>query len=467
MGCSSEYIKYRLNKNYLKRIRITIDMPMLRKFFNFLSYHFNDIKNRFIQSHLAKGLVIIGSGIFIAQLITIIATPIITRIYSPADYGILVVFTSTLAIIVIAGGFRYDSALPLPNEDIDAANLLILFFILLLSTSILLLIILFYFGDLFFSVFNATEIHPYFFLFLIGFFFAGLYRSLTYWVTRRRDYIRITHTKINQSIAGAGSKILFGVLSFGPLGLVIGEILSETIGTTTLLRKMWQLDRKLFKNISLTRIKVVAKEYRQFPLFSFPAAIFNTLATSAPTIMLASIYGFEVAGYYGLAFTLLVLPGSLISQSMAQVYYAEASHMIREKSGDLLSLFESTTKKLLIIGIPLIGIPSLIAPFFFPLIFGSVWKEAGYYCLPLALTVIGGFVMASTTNLGGYGYNHWMLAFDISRAILVILIFYISMIYAFPVLFSLFCYSILMSIMYCILFILNIAAIRRVKNPVL
>jgi len=436
---------------------------MLKKIFNFLLTHYERIKKRHLQGNLTKGLFIVGSGIIIAQIITVITTPIITRLYPPADFGVLAVFSSTLTIIVIAGGFRYDSALPLPKEDTDAANLFVLFVLILSVSTIIFIGVILLFGDFFFSLFHAEDLQPYFFLLIVGFFGTGIYRALTYWVTRRRDYVRITHTKINQSVGGVVGKIILGFLSFGPLGLIIGYILSQCMGITTLLKKMWSKDRHLFRHISREKMMAMAKEYRQFPLYSFPAAIFNTIATAAPAILLSSIYGFEVAGFFGLAYSMIGLPGSLISGSLAQVYYAEASHMIRENSPELLSLFKSTTKKLLLIGIPLIGIPSVIAPYIFPIIFGNVWRDAGYYCLPLTFTVIGGFVMSATTNLGGYGNNNWQLIFDFSRTMLVLGGFYLVTIFSLPVMTALLLYSSLMAIMYFVIYFMNIAAIKRIR----
>jgi O-antigen/teichoic acid export membrane protein len=164
---------------------------MLNFFFIFILEKYEKIKEIFFQGHLTKGLFIIGSGIFIAQLISLIATPIITRLYSPADFGVLSVFSSTLAIIVIVGGFRYEVAIPLPKEDIDAANLFVLFVMILSLSTIVFFVIMFFFGDFFFSLFHAENLHPYFFLFIIGFFGVGFYRVLTIWVSRRRDYLRI------------------------------------------------------------------------------------------------------------------------------------------------------------------------------------------------------------------------------------------------------------------------------------
>ena len=121
-----------------------------------------------------------------------------------------------------------------------------------------------------------------------------------------------------------------------------------------------------------------AKRYIQFPLFSFPAGIINALALQLPIFMLSAIYGLSVVGMYSLAYTLLVLSSSLISSSLAQVYYAEVSKMMRENSKEIKNLYISTTRKLLMVGIPLIMIPCLLAPFLFPVIFGDVWKEAGF-----------------------------------------------------------------------------------------
>lgn len=439
---------------------------MLKFFLIFLSNQYEVIKEKYLQGHLTRGLFITGSGIFIAQLITLITYPIVTRLYSPVDFGVFAVFNSTLAIIVIAGGFRYDSAFPLPKDDVDAANLFVLFVMILSASAIVFSFIILMFGDFLLSLFHLENLSPYSSLFIIGFFGVGIYRALTYWVSRRRDYARIAKTKINQSIGGVAGKILLGLLSFGPLGLIIGDIISQCLGITTLLKEMWSKDRYLFKIVSHNGIIAVAKKYQQFPLFSFPGAIFNVIATSAPALMLSSIYGFEVAGYYALAYSLIALPSSLLSVSLDQVYFAEASHLLREDSSKLLFLFKDTTRKLLLIGIPLIGIPSIIAPFITPLIFGDAWKEAGYYCLPLSLTVIGIFVMSSTTNLDGYGFNNWSLAFDISRTMLIFGGFYIVTLFHFPVMVALLIYSSVMVIMYYVSYLLNIAAIKKIRPKI-
>lgn len=419
-----------------------------------------EIKKRIISDPLSKGIFIIASGSIIAQVIAIITTPILTRLYTPSDYGVLGLFTSTLAILAIAGGFRYDLAFPLPKKNEDAANLFIFFLILLSITSISFLIIIFLFGDLLLSLFHLDTLKSYLLLLIIGFFGMSLYGALTSWVSRFREYTRITNTKIYQSSVNSGSKIILGFFSLGPSGLLIGQVLSQIAGIGTLLRYMWKHDRSLFiDTISYSQMIAMAKQYKKFPLYTFPAGIINALALQLPIFMLSAIYGLQVVGMFTLAYTLLVFSSSLISTSLAQVYYAEVAKMMRENSQEIKKLYISTTRKLLIVGIPLIMIPCLLAPFIFPVIFGEIWKEAGFYCLPLSLVAIANFVISPTSMLSGYGFNHWALIWDISRTTLIFASFYVIQVFSLPVLSALFIYSSLMALMYGVNYLMNIRAL--------
>jgi O-antigen/teichoic acid export membrane protein len=420
-----------------------------------------EFKERIFSDSLSKGIFIIASGTIIGQLITVVTMPILTRLYSPSDYGVLGLFSSSLTILGMAGGFSYEYALPLPKNDGDAANLFTVFLFILSFTSLFFLIIIFLFGNSVLSFFRIDVLEPYAVLLIFGFFGGSLYAGLTYWVTRRRDYTRITKTKIYQGFGGSFSKIILGIFAVGPIGLLIGAVLSQMMGIGTLVRYMWKKDRDLFKTISPSRMGEIAKQYIQFPLFACPAAIINTIGLQLPVFMIAAIYGLKTVGMYTMAYAVLVLTSSLISSSMTQVYYAEVSHLMRANSREIKKLFISTTKKLLFIGIPLIIIPSLLAPFFFPIIFGELWNEAGFFCLPLAIMALSNFVISPTSILGAYGYNHWVLIWDTSRTLLIFFCFYMVQVFSLPILTALFIFSCLMACMYGVNYLMNILAIDR------
>ena len=88
-----------------------------------------------LNNPLYKGVLILGSGTAVAQLIGIVTMPIITRLYTPADLGVLAVYSSVLAIFGVGATFQYVDAFVLPKQDEDAANLFGLCLVLLFITT--------------------------------------------------------------------------------------------------------------------------------------------------------------------------------------------------------------------------------------------------------------------------------------------------------------------------------------------
>jgi|LFRM01.1.fsa_nt_gb O-antigen/teichoic acid export membrane protein len=438
----------------------------MARFFSYLTTIVNKnaytarLFNYIVNNPLYRGVLVLGSGTAVAQLIGIVTAPIITRLYTPSDMGVLAVYSSILAIFGVGATLRYEFAYALPRENEDAINLFGLSLILLCITTVGFALILLFGRDLLMNTFDLGALEHYIWFLLIGFFGMGLYTMLNYWAVRQRDYGRITYTKINQGAGGSVCKILLGILSFGPLGLILGHIVSQIAGITTLARAMWKKERERFKAISLSRMLSVAKTYKSFPIFAFPASIVNTLSLELPALVLLALYNSEVVGYYALANMLVVLPGSLISGSMGQAYIGEASKMVRERSRELRSLYVRTLKHLFVVGVPLIGIPALCAPFIVPFIFGAAWAEAGWYCWPLAVMVIAKFVVSPTDHLQLYGYNHWTLMWDVTRVIVVISAFYLSYMFKLTIIMTLMTYALGMFGMYIVAVALNLKAIK-------
>ena len=135
--------------------------------------------------------------------------------------------------------------------------------------------------------------------------------------------------------------------------------------------------------------------------------------------------------------------------------------MVRERSQGLRSLYVRTLKHLFAIGVPLIGIPALFAPFVTPFIFGGAWTEAGWYCWPLAVMTIAKFAVSGIGFLSLYGYNHWSLMWNVTRVIGVISAFYLSHLLVLPILMTLMIYVLVMVGMYIMSVILNLRAISN------
>ncbi|MGB3913977.1 MAG: oligosaccharide flippase family protein, partial [Dethiobacteria bacterium] len=62
------------------------------------------------------------TGNVAAQLITIGAMPIITRMYTPDDFGIYQLFVSITSVLIVVAALQYDMAIMLPPAEEDAVN---------------------------------------------------------------------------------------------------------------------------------------------------------------------------------------------------------------------------------------------------------------------------------------------------------------------------------------------------------
>jgi O-antigen/teichoic acid export membrane protein len=433
-----------------------------------LKSYFNSIGSRNISrissDPLFKGIVIIGSGSAIAQIIGIICMPILTRIYSPEIFGILAVFSSLLAILIICGSFKYETAIPLPDEDEDAEYLVILSLFIVCSLTIILSIILTFFGDFLAGIFHFESIQPYYLLFCFGFFVICVYQIFLYWAIRSKDYFTITRTKIAQSISGTVSKIILGILSFGAFGLICGEVLGRIAGLSSLGRAILPKIWLSLHDFNFHKFRSLAYKYRKFPTFSLPAGLINEISLQIPILFLSAIFGFEIVGLYELSYLMLVLPVSLVGSSLLQVFHGETAEIFRHKPNEILALYQQTTKKLFMFGAPLILLGAVISPVVFPIIFGSAWKDAGMFSLPLSIMVIAQFVVSSTDRLDLYGYNHWALAWNIGRTIVVLAGFYFASLAMLSPVATILVFSLIMTIMYVICYILNIKAIKLVLH---
>lgn len=428
------------------------------------SYNYRDLKNLISRLHgdqLSRGFIVISGGMLLAQAIGMASAPIITRLYTPYDFGVLVMFSSIIPIINALSSFRYEYAILLPKNDVEAANLAMLSMLLVSLTTAIAGVLLILYGNQILNPIHVSALEPYKWLIILGFFGSGLYQVLNYWAIRMQDYRRIAGTILSRSIGGYSVKIFLGLISFGPMGLIIGEIVSQISGCGNLALLFLRRDKAIYKKVSLRGMNSAARDYRIFPYYTSPATLFCNVALMLPGLALAYIYGAYVAGLYGLAYSILIIPTTFISGSISQAFTGELTKLIRDNPKGLKALYLSTARKLAFYAIPSVTIIALSAPIYFPVIFGDKWIEAGYFCLPLELVVVPAAIIAPMDALNVLGHNKWDMAWSVSRTLLVLACFIIAYRLALSPLWALTAYGFVMLITYCLLFLINLKAIRQ------
>lgn len=339
-----------------------------------------------------KNIAVVTGGNIAAKLVGILSAPIITRLFSPEDYGI---FSTLLAISGIAGAIatlRYAIAIPLAKDEKLAENLLRLSFLITLFLNLPWIVLIFLFGESLTVLFSITEITPFLWVLPIIFFSQGLYLSLTNWAIREKKFGLITQTKITQSVSSSGIKIGLGLLSIKPLGLFIGHIVQEFAGTGRLLSTLLKSKPDFFKYFSWTEIKFAASRYKDFPLIQSWSQLLLGLGAQLPVILIGSLYGVEVVGVFGLAQNMISIPMNLLGQSVGQVFYAEISKYGIDNKLKIYKLALSIIFKMFWLSIVPLSLVIAFGPRIFNLVFGSEWIDAGVYARFLSMTMLVRFI---------------------------------------------------------------------------
>ena len=155
------------------------------------------------KSEFSRNVLTLMTGTTIAQAIPISISPILTRIYTPEDFGIFALFVAISSIFGSIANGRYELAIMLPKKDEDAINIFALGFIITCTISLLLLILVVLFHDYFLILLKNEEIGLWLYFVPIAVFFTGIYNILNYFNNRKKYYKDIANATIIKSIITA------------------------------------------------------------------------------------------------------------------------------------------------------------------------------------------------------------------------------------------------------------------------
>jgi O-antigen/teichoic acid export membrane protein len=329
------------------------------------------------KNEFRRNVLTLMTGSTIAQAIPIVISPILTRIYTPEDFGVFGLFVAIVGFFSVVSSARYEQALLVPKDDEDAINILSLGLVINIAVSLIAFLIVFIFHKEISNLFNNKEIDTWLWFAPLTIFFMGLFNLLTYWNNRKKHYLNITKATIIKSVILAISQIIIGSIKSGAFGLIAGQILSSVFSNMRLAKALLN-NKKLLKSISKSEMILQAKKYIDFPKYQAPHAMLNNLSSNFPTFVFSSIFNIGVVGFYSLATRIVFAPLGILSSASAKAYSQKVSELYNngeDSYGFTIRFLRSLSKKIIL---PL-AVIVLFAPTIFAFVFGESWKEAGVY----------------------------------------------------------------------------------------
>jgi len=335
----------------------------------------SDLKN-IKQRHFLKSAFVLISGTALGQVIPILTAPIVTRIYSPQDYGLFGIFLLISSLIGVVTTMQIENAILIEKDDFSANNVFQLCIFLSVAASICSFLFMLFFHGTITRYFRVPELTNYLYLLPLTVVMTGLTNSLSTWCNRLLLYKAISTQRIVSAIVAPATSILIGLLMKSVAGLFVGMLIGQFVGVALLARAYYHSANYSF--VSFRHMFETFKRHSAFPKFNFPSELINLFIAQFPAFILGRFYSLASVGQYNLSNRMLSMPTMFISQAVGEVFKKRASIEFHA-TGACINTFKRTFFTLAFLSlIPFLTI-FLLGPYLFGFLFGKQWIEAGSF----------------------------------------------------------------------------------------
>jgi O-antigen/teichoic acid export membrane protein len=347
------------------------------------------------SSFLRKWLLL-ASGTLIGQALVVISSPLLTRLFTPEEFGVFAVFAALVGIAATLSGLRYEFAVPLASSDEDAAAIVA---VVVLSSGLLAAIlagIVWLIGHWLAGQLNVAELAHWFWLLPPALLIWGVGTALSYWSVRRHTYGLNALNRTVQLGTQTAGQLAMGVVGWGAPGLILGYLCGYATRLGHFLVRLPPSDRQLLATWQWSRLRAVAREHWRYPAFTLPSSLLARFLQLGPAIIIAAMFGPAMAGFYAVAQRVVGLPIRMLGEAASQVFLGELRGLERPA---LRQLFLRTLA--LFGGLALVAMLPLLffAPPLFHLLLGDGWAEAGIFVQLLTPLYIARFIDVPISQL--------------------------------------------------------------------
>jgi O-antigen/teichoic acid export membrane protein len=358
-------------------------------------------------------------GTFLAQLIPILLQPILRRMFTPEEFGIMAVYFSIVSIVCVFVNLNYQAAVVLPEDEKDSMALVLGSLVISSVISLFFGLILVLFSDLFLAFFKfPSGLKPWLILLPISIFLNSAHLIFSGWLTRKKAFRAFALNKVSRRMAEGVGQLSLGV-KWHSAGLIVGTFIGDLVNGITYWVQYIKTGGTFSKEIR-QRIKGNLKRYKHFPLVSLMPNLLSTISLFIPVLLITSLYSADVTGQFDLSRQILALPLSLISVSISQVLLQKLTESRMKKESVMAQM-----KKLFLILVAISLLTCIVTTFvgeeLFTWIFGEEWRFSGeitvlliwsygikFVISPLSITFIA-FEKLTLNSIWQIGYFFAML----------------------------------------------------------
>lgn len=352
------------------------------------------------RSQYFRNVAVLASGTALAQIISIVASLALTRIYNPDLYSILTIYMSVSGLLGAVTSLQFHNVIVISNDEAEVKQAINSSIFSTLVITLLSLLIVLVFFNRFDNWFTNSSGKYWMLLTPVSVLFSGFNYTLSALATKRSKYRLLSANRIMGALLVPAVSITLGLLIRNETGLFVGLLISQVLPTAILLAH-FKKNNDFSVHFSMAGIKKFFAKHKDYPLFSLPADFINNLVNLLPVFMLTRYYNgvaTGLVGHYGRSAMLLGMPVSLVSNAVGEVFRQKASAE-KENPHVLRRTFMRTAGVLFLLSVVPFVVIALFGPTLFKFFLGSKWGEAGSMAAALSVMYAFRFTVSPLTYM--------------------------------------------------------------------
>lgn len=343
----------------------------------------SSVQQKLQQSRYLRDVVWQMSGNGFAQVLGILAMPLLTRLYAPADFATLNLFMQVVAGLTIVLTWRFEYLVMLPKDDGQAHAILRTIAWAGAVTAALTTLAAWLAGDELAALLGDAVLAPWLALAPMTAWLICLSIGLQQAVQRRQDFRNAGFSEV----LGKGGYVASALAGAPWLPQIGGLMASAAVGAGAKSLWLWRTLRiggASYLNLAPVRAGDALRPYIGLAGSMSFSNLLGMITSAVPMIFIAKVYGADTLGQFGLVVSTLYLPSGLLGNAIGQVYYQRAAQRQAHREA-FHDLWRTTAWQLARIGVPLYAVVALLSPWAYPFVFGDKWQPSGQYAMVMAM----------------------------------------------------------------------------------
>ena len=354
---------------------------------------------QFKGSTFARNSLTLSGGVAVAQALPLLFYPVLGRIFTAEEFGLLAAVSSITTVLSVLGSGKYENGILVAPDKHEAAHLAVLSVLLgFVTMAASWLVLRYLLADSLVAWFQEQELTRWLFVCPVAAFFIIVYNVYNEWCVREKYFKALSVNKIVNAGAIVLGKTFLGFVRLSSQGLVVGDLIGRAVSAVGCTIRAWHFDAGTFARVRLSGLKRSAVRFKEFPLYTMPGQLLNTIGQALPVLFIAHYFNKAEVGYFSMALSLFAIPISIVGTAVRDVYRQRANEEF-VTSGTCMASFNKVMKLLVVAGVGAFLVFEWFLPQLMALFLGRQWYVAGHYAQILAPAMVAMFVSTSMSGL--------------------------------------------------------------------